>query len=155
MESNLVKFSKLFYDLNVTISGLFCLGLMDGSDYHAAKKLEEMLEDEEVEELNALFGFEEGYLDNDVIDFSIILDDLNGWLVQAEVMHPRNITFSSTGKVEGYTSGGIFSPIKVYNATLEGALAAIVSKATNERERIISKARKEQGMPLVASESEV
>lgn len=148
MESNLVKFSKLFYDLNVTISGLFCLGLMDGSDYHAAKKLEEMLEDENVEELNALFGFEEGYLDNDVIDFSIILDDLKGWLVQAEVMHPRNITFSPTGKVEGYTSGGIFSPIKVYNATLEGALAVIVSKASKERERIISKARKEQGLPM-------
>ena len=40
MESNLRKFGEKFYDLNVSITGMCCLGLLDSSNRNAARALD-------------------------------------------------------------------------------------------------------------------
>lgn len=152
MESNLKKFVEKFYDLNVSITGMCCLGLLDSSNRNAARTLEEMLDTEEVDELTAIFGLGEGDLEEDDLDFSFILDLCHGWLVLAEVAQPRNISFNDAGKVEGYLIGRYFRPLTTYKDTLEEALADIAAKAKDELDTIINKARKEQGLPLGGKE---
>lgn len=98
MESNLKKIGEKFYDLNVSITGMCCLGLLDSSNRNAARTLEEMLDTEDVDELNAIFGLGEGDLEEDDLDFSFILDLCHGWLVLAEVAQPRNISFNDAGE---------------------------------------------------------
>ena len=153
MESNLKKFGEKFYDLNVSITGMCCLGLfLDSSNRNAARTLEEMLDTEDVDELTAIFGLGEGDLEEDDLDFSFILDLCHGWLVLAEVAQPRNISFNDAGKVEGYLIGGYFRPLTTYKDTLEEALADIAAKAKDELDTIINKARKEQGLLLGGKE---
>lgn len=154
MESNLKKFGEGFYELNVSITGMCCLGLLDSSNHSAARTLEDMLETEDVDELNAIFGLDEGDLEEDDLDFSFILDLCHGWLVLAEAAVPHNISFNAVGEVDGYSCGGEFRPLITYKDTLEEALADITTKALEDLERTSNKARKEQGLPVVAAGSE-
>lgn len=154
MESNLKKFSQEFYDLNVSITGMCCLGLLDSSNRNAVRTLEDMLENEDLDELNTIFGLGEGDLEEDDLDFSFILDLCKGWLVLAEVAQPRNISFNDAGEVEGYSTGGYFRPLTTYKDTLEDALAGIAAKAKEELDTIINKARKEQGLTVGGEQEE-
>lgn len=138
MESHLKKFGEHFFDLHVTITGMCCLGLLDSNSRQAAQTLENMLDAEDVDELNAIFGFSEGELEEDDLDFSFILDLRHGWLVLAEVAQPQNIRFNDAGEVEGYSLGGYFKPLITYKDTLEEALTDITTKAKEEQERIFN-----------------
>ena len=79
----------------------------------------------------------------------------NGWIVLADVAEPFQPSFDKEGKVNGYMIGGVYNMLSSYKDTLEEALSDISSQAEARREDVFNKARKEQGLPLVATESEV
>ena len=154
MESNLKEFGPQFYDLDVTITGMCCLGLLDCGNQNAVRILEDMLSSQDEDEMAKLFGLDNVNLDSEIA-FDLILDQREGWLVLGEGAQPRNPSFDKKGEVTGYTFGGVYTMLYAYKDTLEEALTDIASQAEARREDVFNKARKEQGLPLVASESEV
>ena len=150
MESNLKKISWKFYILDVTITGMCCLGLLDCGNQNAVHTLEEMLSSQDEEEVAELFGLDDVNLDSEIA-FELILDQRKGWLVLGEGAHPRNPSFDKDGKVTGYTCGGVYNMLYAYQDTLEEALTDIAIQAEAIREDVFNKARKEQGLPVVAA----
>lgn len=148
---NMMQYSRIFYDLDVTVTRLACLALLNPSDPMATTPIEEMTDDLEFSEYAELFGFDEKELEKEDMNISneLVIEMLHGWLVSALVMLPRNISFfmEEGGRVSGYSTSGRFRPLLVYADTLEQALDSIIQKAELERHDIFNQARKEQGFP--------
>jgi hypothetical protein len=143
------RYGSIFYDMDVTVTRLSCLALLDNSNPHAVDQIEEMTDDLDFSEYAALFGFDEAELEADdmAISNELVIEFRRGWLVSALAMLPQNISFMEDGSVSGYSSSATFRPLLVYADTLEQALDGIIQKTEMERHEIFNKARKEQGLP--------
>lgn len=150
MEQNLTKFGEEFYDLDVTITGMCCLGLLDCNSQNSVRVLEDLLSCQDEDEMAKLFGLDDVIVD-DEIAYDLIIESCNGWLVIAEGAEPRNPRFNKDGEVSSYMSGGVYNILHSYKDTLEEALTDIASQAKALREVIFNKARKEQGLPVVVA----
>lgn len=147
---NLRKYGQEFYDLDVTVTGLLCLELLDASNPFASEQVADITEHLEAEEYAELFGLQPDELDDgDVSDITheYVIMERRGWIVAANIMEPRNIRFDKTGKLEGYSSSTTFRPILTYHAELGFALDIVIGKAMRARKEFFDKARREQGLP--------
>ena len=154
MEKLLEELGEKFSDMNVTVTGICCLGLLDCNSPNAVRTLEDFLSYQDEDEMAQLFGLDNIIEDNEIA-YDLIIERRNGWIVLADVAEPFQPSFDKEGKVNGYMIGGVYNMLSSYKDTLEEALSDISSQAEARREDVFNKARKEQGLPLVASESEV
>lgn len=148
MEKVIKQYSQDFYDKNVSIGRMVCLGLLSFDSYEALNMLDDMTDDLDAQEYANLFGIEpveEDERDEPFIH-ELTIEKCHGWLIEAQVAEPRNVDFKETGKIRSYSTGGVYFPILVYAATFEEALKIIKDKADTKRNAAFNKARREQGL---------
>ncbi len=145
----LKKYGQRFYDMDVTVTGMMCLALLDNADPRATEQIEELTSDLDNREYAELFNLEpeEPGEERSVITHECTIEMRHGWLVAADVMRPNFVDFSEDGIVLAYSSSCVFRPVLAYGETLETALNSLVNQAEEFRKMVFSQARKEQGLP--------
>ena len=150
MKKLLEELGESFSDMNVTVTGICCLGLLDCNSPNAVRTLEDLLSYQDEDEMAQLFGLD-NIIDDDEIAYDLIIERRKGWIVLADVAEPFQPSFDKKGKVNGYMIGGVYNMLSSYKDTLEDALSDIASQAKAKREDVFNKARKEQGLPVVGA----
>jgi hypothetical protein len=146
------KYGRLFYDLNVTINRMVCLGLLDASEPAVNTLLDEMMQDFDMEHYAVLFGLHAEEIggisiEDDTLDIhEYILEVRHGWLVSAVIMRPEQIDFDKKGEVVDYMPSDSYIPVLTYGKTLQEALEKISDTASQCQHEIFNSARREKGI---------
>ncbi len=122
---NAEELREKLYEAGMHVDHMLWLG---GMNHNASEKLIELLEYDELEEVVELFGLEK---DSSVLEFledepetaaEFLVEEKNGFVALCEAAVPRDISFNPAGKVESWSTGGVYWIIKTYGDTPEKAV---------------------------------
>ena len=144
------KYSQSFYDGDIRVSRLVCLGLLESISPEGITQIEELIEHLSAEESSALFGVENWNFDEDDLEdfITYLIDTRRGWLVSASLGEPFDIRLDEKGDVLGYGISCGRYRLLAYKETLEDALEDIDKQASQIRLSVFNKARQAQGFPV-------
>ena len=150
-------YGETLFDLDTTVTGMLCLGLLHFSDVKAVGVVEDMTRDLDSGEMAKAFGIDQETADDmittDMVGESL-LQDLDGWVVTASVGAPGRCSFSESGNVKSYQIGAVSYPVTVYEDTLASAMNKLVETARDLRHKCFNKARVALGKSEMPAEAD-